>query len=134
MAKICELEGIGRTFANKLQNLGIDTTEALLQKGATPSARRRISSKTGIDEVLLLRWVNHADLFRIQGIVEEYADLLRAAGINGTRDLRRQKQELLHSKLMAISEATRLIQRLPTRDQVGFWIREAKGLSRLVTL
>ncbi len=134
MAKICEMEGIGRTFANKLQTLGIDTTEALLQKGATPSARRHISSKTGIDEALLLRWVNHADLLRIQGLVEEYADLLRAAGIASVRDLRRQKQDLLHSKLMAISEATRLIHRVPTRDQIGFWIREAKGLSRLVTL
>ncbi len=127
------MEGIGRTFANKLQNLGIDTTEALLQRGATPSARKRISGKTGIDEVMLLRWVNHADLFRIEGIVEEYADLLRAAGITSVRELRRQKQELLHPKLVAIAERTRLLRKLPSREQIGCWIQEAKGLSRLVT-
>ena len=30
---------------------------------------------------MILEWVNHADLFRIKGVGEEYADLLEEAGL-----------------------------------------------------
>ncbi len=40
MADIIDVEGIGPTFADKLKQAGIETTEALLQKGAKPKVRQ----------------------------------------------------------------------------------------------
>jgi len=37
--------------------------------------RKEIVNKTNISEKLLLRWLNMADLYRIKGIGQEYADL-----------------------------------------------------------
>ncbi len=67
MANIEEIEGIGTACRQKLAQAGITTSEAL-------------SESAGISEILVLRWVNHADLFRIPGIRPQYAELLGAAG------------------------------------------------------
>ena len=80
MAKLTEIEGIGEAYAQKLQGAGVGTLDQLLEKGAAPTGRKEIAEKTGVSEKLILRWANMADLFRIKGVGEEYADLLEAAG------------------------------------------------------
>ena len=87
MKKLSEIEGIGGVYAGKLQGAGIESVEALLEKGASPKARKEVSEKTGISDKLVLRWINMADLFRIKGIGEEYADLLEAAGVDTVPEL-----------------------------------------------
>ncbi len=82
MAKLTKVEGIGKVYAQKLQEVGINTTQALLKKGASPQGRKEIAEKTGISGTLILEWVNHVDLFRIKGVGEEYSDLLEAAGVD----------------------------------------------------
>ena len=65
------VEGIGPAYAQKLKEAGIGSTQALLAAGATPEGRKDIAAKTGIGDSLILRWVNHVDLFRIKGVGEE---------------------------------------------------------------
>ena len=79
MAKIIDIEGIGEAFRDKLTAAGIATTDALLERGATPKGRETLAADTGISPKLILTWINHADLYRIKGIGSEYADLLEAA-------------------------------------------------------
>ena len=64
MATISEIEGIGETYAAKLKAAGTGTVEALLEKGGDPKGRQDLEAKTGIGHKLILRWVNHADLFQ----------------------------------------------------------------------
>ncbi len=45
MAKIHKVEGIGEAYAKKLEEAGISTTQALLDKGATRKGRKEISEK-----------------------------------------------------------------------------------------
>jgi biotin operon repressor len=59
MAKLEKVEGIGEFYAQKLREAGIATTQALLEKGASPQGREEIAEKTGISSTLILEWVNH---------------------------------------------------------------------------
>ncbi len=133
MSKIIEIEGIGAVYAQKLHGIGIETTEDLLAKGATPKGREEIAEKTGISAKLILRWVNMADLFRIKGIGEQYSDLLEAAGVDTVPELAQRNAENLHQKLVAVNEAKKLVRKLPTPAQVADWIEQAKKLPRVMT-
>lgn len=133
MAKLETIEGIGGTYAKKLQKAGVATTQALLEQGATPKGRKEIAAKTGIGDTLILKWVNRADLFRIKGIGEEYADLLEAAGVDTVPDLARRKAENLYKKMVEVNEAKQLVRQVPAQSQVGDWIKQAKKLPRVMT-
>jgi predicted flap endonuclease-1-like 5' DNA nuclease len=133
MAKIEEIEGIGAVYAGKLGLAGITTCETLLAQGATPAGRKKIGESTGISEALLLRWVNHADLFRISGVGQQYAELLEAAGVDSIPELAQRNAANLHQKLAELQEHKKLTGRAPALSQVEDWIQQAKQLPRLVT-
>ena len=80
--KIIDVEGIGPVYAEKLQAVGLKTTEEYLEKCATPAGRKALAEETDISPKLILKWANHADLFRINGIASQFAELLEAAGVD----------------------------------------------------
>ena len=87
MARIAKIEGIGDVYAQKLREAGVQTVDDLLKAGADPQGRNELAEKTGISGKLILEWVNHADLFRIKGVGEEYSDLLEEAGVDTVPEL-----------------------------------------------
>jgi predicted flap endonuclease-1-like 5' DNA nuclease len=133
MAKLVAVEGIGEVYAQKLLAAGIATVEALLEQGASPKGRQGISEKTGIAESLILEWVNRVDLFRINGVGEEYSDLLEAAGVDTVPELAQRNPEHLFQKLAAANQEKKRVRKLPSQAQVGDWIEQAKALPRIVT-
>jgi predicted flap endonuclease-1-like 5' DNA nuclease len=133
MTKLSEIEGIGEKFEAKLKEAGINSIEALLEKGATPSGRKDLASATGIADALILKWVNRADLFRVKGIGEEYSDLLEAAGVDTAVELAQRKAENLHAKLVEVNTAKKVVRQLPTPSAVAGWIESAKTLPRIVS-
>jgi len=132
MTKLTEIEGIGDIYAAKLKDAGIATTEALLDKGATPGGRKKLEETTGISGKLLLKWINRADLFRIKGVGEEYADLLEVAGVDTVPELAQRNPENLAQKLIEINEEKKLVRRTPAPDQVEDWVAQAKHLPRVI--
>ena len=133
MAKIETIEGIGEKFAQKLREMGVATVEALLEKGATPKGRQEIVDKTGISDKLVLKWVNHADLFRINGVGEEYSDLLEAAGVDTVVELAQRRADNLTKKMAEVNGTKKLVRKLPVESQVDNWIGQAKKLPRVVS-
>jgi predicted flap endonuclease-1-like 5' DNA nuclease len=133
MAKLVDIEGIGEAYAAKLKAAGIGTTQALLEKGATPKGRKEIAEQSGISEKLVLEWVNHADLFRVKGVGSEYADLLEAAGVDTIPELAQRNGDNLHQAITKANEAKKLVRKLPTVEQVKDWIAQAGSLPRLIT-
>ena len=129
---IKEIEGIGPSYAEKLASIGIHTVHALLDKGCTRTGRRELAEKSGISETLILEWVNMADLFRIEGIGEEYSDLLEEAGVDTVVELSKRIPENLHAKLKEVNEQKKLVRQPPSLDMVKKWIEEAKKLPRVV--
>lgn len=133
MAKLTEIEGIGKAYAQKLQDAGVGTLDQLLEKGAAPTGRKKIADKAGVSEKLILRWANMADLFRIKGVGEEYADLLEAAGVDTVPALAQRNAENLHKKLAEVNEEKKLVRRVPTQSEVSGWVDQAKKLPRALT-
>ena len=78
VTSLTTIEGIGEVYSGQLSEAEILTTEDLLEQGATPEGRQSIEEKTGISGKLILSWTTMADLYRINGVSEEYADLLEA--------------------------------------------------------
>ncbi len=132
MARIIQVEGIGPIYAQKLQDVGIRTTDALLEAGKTPSGREKLAEAAGIDGTLILEWVNHADLYRIKGVAEEYSDLLEEAGVDTVPELAQRNPQNLYQKLQAVNAEKELVRRLPTLRQVIDWVDQAKALPRAI--
>ena len=129
---IIDIEGIGPSYAEKLNAIGIKTTYGLLEAGATRKERGELAEKTGISSKLILEWVNLADLFRIKGVGEEYSDLLEEAGVDTVVELSRRNPENLHGKLLEANEEKKLVRRPPRLAEVKDWVEQAKKLQRKV--
>jgi predicted flap endonuclease-1-like 5' DNA nuclease len=132
--KIEDVEGIGPAYAEKLTAAGVATTEALLDRGASAAGRGKLSEETGISERLLLEWVNHADLMRLDGVGSEYADLLEAAGVDSCAELARRNAANLATTFMELDAARpNTIRRVPSEATVAGWIEQAGKLAKVVT-
>ncbi len=131
-SRIEEIEGIGPTYAKKLVDIGIETTDDLLEAGSTPKGREDLATKTGISEKLVLEWVDLADLFRINGIGEEYSDLLEEAGVDTVVELSRRVPENLHTKINGVNQEKKIVQRPPSLKEIEEWIEQAKKLPRRI--
>jgi len=132
MANVIDVEGIGPKYASKLGKAGVNTTEGLLKLGATPTGRKEIASKSGIADHLILEWVNRVDLYRIKGVGSEYSDLLENAGVDTVVELAQRKGINLFNKMVEVNTAKKLVRKLPTKDQVEDWIKQAKKLPRVI--
>ena len=133
MTKLQTIEGIGDTYAEKLQQAGIGSLEALLEHGKTAKGRADLEEKSGVSGKLILKWVNRADLFRVKGIGEEYGDLLEIAGVDTVPELAQRNAENLYKKMAEVNAERNLVRRLPAQSQVADWIDQAKKLPRMLT-
>lgn len=131
--KIEEIEGVGAAFAAKLEAAGVKTTENLLEKAATKKGREALAEETGISEKLILKWANHADLFRIKGVAGQFAELLEAAGVDTVKELRHRVPANLHAKLVEVNDAKNLCNRVPSEAEVERMIEQAKTLDPVIT-
>jgi len=103
MTKLANIEGIGPVYQEKLNAVGIRSIERLLEIGKTPNGRAQLAEDSGISAKLLLEWINHADLFRIKGIAEEYSDLLEEAGVDTVPELAQRNADNLYAKLVEVN-------------------------------
>ncbi|MFN3267414.1 MAG: DUF4332 domain-containing protein [Deinococcales bacterium] len=133
MAKIIDIEGIGKTFAAKLEAQGIRTTTTLLKRASHLRGRKDLALLLGVSEKRLLAWVNRADLMRVPRIGTQFSDLLEAAGVDTVKELRNRIPENLHPKLLEVNAAKNLARRDPTLEEVSAWVVAAKKLAPLVT-
>lgn len=131
--KIEEIEGIGPVYAEKLVAVGVKTTADLLDKADTKKGRDKLAEETGISEKLILKWANHADLFRIKGIAGQFAELLEAAGVDTVKELRHRVPANLHEKLVEVNEEKNLCNRVPSVAEIEKMIEQAKELEPRMT-
>ena len=132
MTTLETVEGIGVKYAQQLREIGVPTTNALLEMGSTPKGRDEIAERSGISGKLVLEWVNHVDLFRIDGVGEEYADLLEESGVDTVPELAQRKPANLYEKMIEVNAEKKLVRRLPAETQVEDWVSQAKKLPRVV--
>ena len=130
---IDEIEGIGPAYAEKLIAARIKTTEDLLTAGAKPSGRKKLEETTGISGKLILKWVNHADLFRINGVAGQFAELLEASGVDTVKEFRHRVPANLKAKMDEVNEQKNLCNRVPSVSELEKMIEQAKVLEPVVS-
>ena len=131
--KIVDIEGVGEVYAEKLIAAGINKVSELLEKCAAPKGRKELAEKTEIPEKLILRWTNHADLFRINGVGPQFAELLEAAGVDTVKEFRHRVAENLQPKLEEVNAQKHICGRVPTVVEVQKMIDQAKELDPKMT-
>lgn len=127
------VEGIGEVYAGKLKEVGVDSPQSLLERGATPKGRKELAETAGISEHLILKWVNHVDLYRVKGVGSEYADLLEASGVDTVVELAQRNPQNLYAKLIEVNQEKNLVRHVPSQAQVEEWVEQAKQLPRAVS-
>ena len=131
--KIIDIEGIGDVYAEKLIAAGINKVSELLEKCAAPKGRKELAEATGISEKLILKWTNHADLFRINGVGPQFAELLEAAGVDTVKEFRHRVAENLQPKLVEVNDAKNICNRVPAVSEIQKMIDQAKELEPKMT-
>ncbi len=129
---VSTIKGMSPELAAKLKEQGITNTDQLLEASKTASARRALAQKAGVESGVLLELVNRADLARIKGIGDAYANLLEEAGVDSVKELAHRVPANLHEKLVQINTEKKAVPRPPSLDQVTTWITEAKAMGQTV--
>ncbi len=131
--RIESIEGIGPSMGAALRDAGIGSVEKMLELCCDKKGRVAIANKTQISETRILKWVNMADLFRINGIASQYAELLEGAGVDTVKELRNRNAENLTAKMNSVNAEKNLVRRTPSVTVVNAWIEQAKELPPKVT-
>ena len=131
--KIEEVEGIGPDYGQKLRDVDIQTTDDLLRRCGNKQGREGVSTETGISEKHLLEWVNLADLMRINGVGEEFADLLEEAGVDTVKELATRNAENLATTVKEVNEKKHLTDRVHSAETIQGWIDEAGKMDPMVS-
>lgn len=127
------IEGIGPKLGEALRNAGVRTVSDLLDKGADKAGRRELASATSINENRILECVNMADLFRINGVASQYAELLECAGVDTVKELKHRNPENLAEKMAEVNAEKKLVRRPPSAIVVEGWVSQAKQLPAKVS-
>src|SRR5262245_7889402 len=119
MSDVIKVEGIGEVYSGKLKAVGVATDQALLERGSTREGRAKLAEESGISEALLLRWVNHVDLYRIKGVDAQYAELLEASGVDSVPELAQRVAANLHAKMVEVNTQRHLVGHIAGESQVA---------------
>jgi len=133
MASLTTIEGIGEATRHKLGNVGIGSVEKLLGACLARRGRLEITKRTNISADMLLTFVNHADLMRVESIGGEYSELLEAAGVDSVPELAQRTAANLRAWIAEVNPKKKLVRRLPSESQFTSWVARAGKLGTLVT-
>jgi predicted flap endonuclease-1-like 5' DNA nuclease len=128
------IKGIGPSYAAKLHAAGIESIEELREAGVTPAKRVALSKRVDRNQSIILRWVQIADLMRIEGVGTKQADLLWEAGVKAPVDLPPQQPNHLLLLLRKINGEKQIIKKLPSSQQLAGWIDQAEKLPVLIKI
>lgn len=131
--KVIDIEGVGEVYAEKLTAAGILTAAQLLAKCAAPAGRKALEEETGINGKLILKWCNHADLYRVKGVGPQFAELLEAAGVDTVKELAHRRADNLAAKMLEVNEEKHLVRRVPVEKEVQKMVDCAKELPAVMT-
>lgn len=124
---IIDIEGIGETYAKKLNKVGLVKLDDLM--ALTKAKIKELSVKTKISAKLIDKWQEHANLMKIDGIGPEYSDALNQIGIDSVKELAKRTPQATFDKIVALDKSKpNVIRKLPKLEEVKSWIAQAKKI------
>ena len=131
--KLSDIEGIGPSYAKKLQAAGVRSVSGLLEHCGSKSGRKKVAIASNISESTLLQWANMADLYRIKGVGSEYSQLLEKAGVDTVKELKNRSPKNLFDKMIEVNSRKKLVRQLPSLSKVESFVNHAKKLDPKIT-
>lgn len=132
MANINDIEGVSPAHAALLMDIGIRTTDQLLELGATSTARMLLADQTHLSDETIKQWVHHADLLRIDGMTPAYAELLCRFEVCTVPKLAYRDVRLLHAALSEWNHREHAVDWVPSIAELEDFITQAKELPKVV--
>lgn len=130
--KIDDVEGIGPVISTKLRAAGVPDTDTMLAQAKTPAQRKALAAKAELTPQQILKFANMVDLYRVNGIGSEYAELLEAAGVDTVPELARRRADNLTAAMAELNAKRPLVRRVPSEAEVTKWVEQAKDLPRML--
>ncbi len=127
-----EIEGIGKSYAQRLRKIRIATTRQLLDKGTNPTIISEIASQVNKKEKVVQSWISMADLIRVPGIRGKFAELLTASNIKSVQQLAKQDGSDLTKKIAEVNVSENRNRTVPTLEMVTAWIAAAQNLPQTI--
>lgn len=120
-----EIEGIGTTYLDRLADVGIETTNALLASDLDTVVEVSKAPKATVE-----KWYGMAELMRVKGIGKQFAELLVRSGVTSIDELKEQKpkqlSELVNAKMESLDVT---IQGAGvSQKRAGNWIKAARKM------
>lgn len=125
---IHEIQGLDPASHALLLTRGITTIYELLQRTNSPMRRNTLARKLGVSRERLADWINQADLLRLSGANAALVSMLGECGVRSCAELQHRVASSLYARLMAANDARRLLDPLPSLEQIEQWIIEAANL------
>lgn len=129
---LMDVRGMSAAMSKKLHGQGIEDSDQLLNATRTPQKRTELAHAVGISQNTVLELANRADLARVVGIGEVYADLMEKAGVDTVKELANRVPENLLGALREHNNKKRPKGRAPGIKQVTDWVNQARALPKLL--
>ncbi len=130
---ISDLSLVDPELRVKLKSIGIRTTGRLLETAKRANDRKILAKRIDIDPRILLGIANLADRMRIRGVGQDYAELLKAAGVDTVNELRYRNPANLAKRMADANAQLNLVRVLPSVPMVRNWVEQAKKLQLMIS-
>ena len=132
MASIKDIQDMNEAQAAALAEVGVRTTNQLLEAGATSTGRMRLADEARLTDELVKKWVHQADLMRIEGVGGRLAGLLCAVGVCTIPKLAYHVSDSLYQDLVDYAAQAPGRTKIPSIETLDSYIAQAKKLRKLV--
>jgi len=125
-----QLPGMRIQEQSLLEELGITSTEQLLELANSPQSKQTLANQLNIKVQYVDKWVALADLARIPSIGCQYCGLLLHAGICSVAQLAQTPVHRLRQQILRLQVATMQRRDLcPGVEELAGWIKQARYLA-----
>ncbi len=133
MADIVDIAGIGEKISQKLGSIGINSTEELISSINSQESLDHVASVAGVSQEKVARWLNMADLFRLDNMTEGWSLLLNKIGVDNTQQLKGMNPaSLLQSMTGVINNLDHGFKtELPPLEVVRDWVSQSMNLKTI---
>lgn len=128
---LTDLPGMSAQDYQKLYDVEIESTVALLKRTKTLEKQRHLAQKLQISDRWVRKWMALAELSHLKSVGCQYCGLLLHAGVTSVAQLSTMSPSMLHRHILRLQVAN--LQRrdlCPSSGVVMHWIQEAKQAVR----
>ncbi len=124
------IEGIGPKYAKLFKEMGITTTNDLLEKiGKDRVKIDDAAKKLKVQPDAIIAWISMAELIKLPGANGQAAEILNTVGVGSLAELAITNPDTLHKEMSEFNKKSSIVPEVPSLDLVRIWTKVAKKLT-----